>query len=57
MGLQTIDDVINRLPFFIKDVYNKKRLHSSLGYMSLDDFEADFFNKEQLTGSYQLLTI
>lgn len=54
---RTIDDVINRLPFFIKDVYNKKRLHSSLGYMSPDDFEADFFNKEQLTGSCRSLTI
>ena len=32
-------DVIEQLPHFIEEVYNKKRLHSSLGYMPPDEFE------------------
>ena len=29
---RTMEDVLERIPYFIEDVYNKKRLHSSLGY-------------------------
>ena len=46
---QTVDDVVKRLPFFIKEVYNKKRLHSSLGYLPPDEFENRFFVKELQT--------
>jgi len=31
---QTLEDVHQRIPYFIEDVYNQKRLHSSLGYRS-----------------------
>lgn len=44
---QTVDDVISRLPFFLKEVYNKKRLHSSLDYLTPDEFECRFYVKEQ----------
>lgn len=29
---RTVGDVQERIPYFIEDVYNRKRLHSSLGY-------------------------
>jgi putative transposase len=36
----TVDDVIERAPYFIEQVYNAKRLHSSLGYLPPNEFEA-----------------
>lgn len=38
---QTIKDVIKYLPKFIDDVYNTKRLHSSLGYKPPCEFEEE----------------
>ena len=35
----TIDDVADRLPHFLEDVYNRKRLHSSLGYLPPEEVE------------------
>ena len=37
---ETLPDIENRLPYFIEQVYNLKRLHSSLGYMSPVKYEA-----------------
>jgi putative transposase len=39
---ETYSDVIERIPYFIEDVYNRKRLHSSLGYMPPEEFEHIF---------------
>ena len=43
---ETYRDVIERIPYFIEEVYNKKRLHSSLGYMPPEEFESKInYNK------------
>jgi transposase InsO family protein len=41
---ETYEDVIERLPFFIEEVYNRKRLHSSIGYVPPSEFEAAVSN-------------
>ena len=36
---RTIEDVQRRIPYFIEDVYNQKRLHSALGYCPPCEYE------------------
>ena len=43
---ETFEDVVARLPYFIEDVYNRKRLHSAIGYCSPDDFERMILGQE-----------
>jgi len=54
---ETYAEVINRIPYFIEEVYNKKRLHSSLGYMPPEEFEN--INNGNMKGneSHQLVLI
>ena len=44
MGMWDYDDIIEKIPYFIEDVYNKKRPHSSLEYMSSKMFENKLVN-------------
>lgn len=36
---QTVEDVKGRIPFFLEEVYNQKRLHSALGYCPPNEYE------------------
>ena len=42
---ETYADVTGRVPYFIEDVYNSKRLHSSIGYLPPEEFEDIFIEK------------
>jgi transposase InsO family protein len=42
----TMNDVLERIPEFIEDVYNKKRIHSSLDYLTPEEFETKHQNKK-----------
>ena len=44
---ETYEEVIERLPHFIEEVYNKKRLHSSIGYLPPEEFEQMIINNNQ----------
>ena len=46
---ETYGEVLKRIPYFIEEVYNKKRLHSSLGYMPPEEFEN--INNENMKGN------
>jgi len=52
---ETYEEVLKRIPYFIEEVYNRKRLHSSLGYMPPEEFEN--INNENKKGneSHQLI--
>jgi putative transposase len=43
---ETYQDVVTRLPYFIEEVYNQKRLHSALGYRPPNEFEEALLNQE-----------
>ena len=36
---ETFEDVVARLPYFLEEVYNQKRIHSAMEYQSPDNFK------------------
>ena len=52
---ETYREVTGRIPYFIEEVYNKKRLHSSLGYLPPEEFEDIINKKEKEIESHQLV--
>jgi len=52
---ETYAEVLERIPYFIEEVYNKKRLHSSLGYMPPEEFENIINEKMKGNESHQLI--
>jgi transposase InsO family protein len=51
---KTFEDVRKRVPYFIEEVYNERRLHSALGYCPPNEYEALVANKETRTRQTQL---
>lgn len=47
---ETYEDVVNRLPRFIEEIYNRKRIHSSIGYLTPEEFEWQIKKQKQETG-------
>lgn len=47
---ETYEDVVNRLPHFIEEIYNRKRIHSSIGYLTPEEFEWQIMKQKQETG-------
>ena len=44
-GYESFPDVAERLPKFIEQVYNSRRLHSALGYRTPEEFETQHTQK------------
>ena len=40
---ETFEDALKNIKHFIEAVYSKKRLHSSIGYVSPEEFEKEAF--------------
>ena len=42
---ETMQDVIERLPLFLEETYNCRRLHSALGYVPPEEYELEYSRK------------
>lgn len=46
---ETFEEAYNNVKHFIEIVYNKKRLHSSIGYLPPEEFEAEVLNSIKIS--------
>jgi len=51
---KTFNDVKKRIPYFIEEVYNEKRLHSALGYCPPNEYESLVARNNKRTRQNQL---
>jgi len=51
---KTFEDVKKRIPYFIEEVYNEKRLHSALGYCPPNEYESLVTRNENRNRQTQL---
>ena len=51
---ETILDVIDNIPRFIEDIYNRKRLHSSLGNLPIEEFEDIYESNKEGRPKFEL---
>lgn len=49
---ETYLDVVENLPRFIDDVYNEKRIHSSIGYLTPNELEAKIKTQPEMAGQF-----
>ena len=53
---KTMGDVAERLPRFLEEVYNRRRLHSALGYVPPEEYELKYTRLESQSPGVQLST-
>ena len=51
---ETYEDVIQRIPHFIEEVYNSNRLHSALGYLPPMEYEMAIQSTTETAGRRSL---
>ena len=44
LDVVSVEELAERLPYYIDEIYNEQRLHSSLGYLAPMEFEALHIN-------------